>query len=340
VPLTLGILRMRRPNCAVYSRNMTQTVPVARHDDATRREQSWVYYDGEIRRYADAKLGLLTHALNYGTGVFEGIRAYWNAEKEQLYALRMPEHYDRMHTNARVLQMKVPLSTPELCEITLELLRRNEMREDTYVRPLIFKSAEIIGVRLHDVPQSLSICVSAMGNYVDTNGLRCMVSSWRRIDDTMMPARAKCTGNYVNSALAKSEAMENGFDEAIFLTQDGHVCEGSAENIFIVRDKTLITPPPSDNILEGITRATVMKLAEEHFNIKVVERSVDRTELYIADEVFMVGTGAQVAPVIEIDRRRVADGEPGPITLRLQSTYLDAVTGKDSTYSDWLIPVY
>jgi branched-chain amino acid aminotransferase len=195
-------------------------------------------------------------------------------------------------------------------------------------------------VRLHDVPQSLSICISAMGNYVDTDGMRCMVSSWRRIDDTMMPARAKCTGAYVNSALAKSEAMENGFDEAIFLTQDGHVCEGSAENIFIVRNQTLITPPPSDNILEGITRATVMNLAQEHLKLRVVERSIDRTELYIADEVFMCGTGAQVAPVVEIDRRRIGDGEPGPVTLQLQSTYLDAVTGKNPAYADWLIPVY
>jgi branched-chain amino acid aminotransferase len=319
---------------------MTQTAPVARHDDATRREQSWVYYEGEIKRYSDAKVGLLTHALNYGTGIFEGIRAYWNDEREQLFALRVPEHFDRLRENASILQMTLPQSTQELCETTLELLRRNQMREDTYIRPLLFKNAEIIGVRLHDVPQSFSICVSAMGNYVDTDGLRCMVSSWRRIDDTMMPARAKCTGVYVNSALAKSEAMENGFDEAIFLTQDGHVCEGSAENIFIIRNQTLITPPPSDNILEGITRAAVMQLAREQLQLEVVERSIDRTELYVADEVFMCGTGAQVAPVTEIDRRRIGDGEPGPVTLRLQSSYLDVVKGNNPAYADWLIPVY
>ena len=317
-----------------------QTATVARHDDATRRDETWVYYDGKICRYADAKVGLLTHALNYGTGIFEGIRAYWNAEKEQLFALRLAEHYDRLRENAPVLQMTVPLSTSELCDVTLELLRRNEMREDTYIRPLVFKNAEIIGVRLHDVPQSFAICISPMGSYVDTDGLRCMVSSWRRIDDTMAPARAKCTGVYVNSALAKSEALQNGFDEAIFLTQDGHVCEGSAENIFIVRHGQLVTPPPSDNILEGITRATVMQLGEEQLKMPVVERSIDRTELYVADEVFMCGTGAQIAPVIEVDRRKIGDGEPGPTTMRLQSIYNDAVTGRNSAYSDWLIPVY
>jgi branched-chain amino acid aminotransferase len=167
-----------------------------------------------------------------------------------------------------------------------------------------------------------------------------MVSSWRRVDDTMAPARTKCTGIYINSALAKSEALQNGFDEAIFLTSDGHVCEGSAENIFIVRDKTLFTPPPSDNILEGITRSTVMQLAAEQLNIPVVERSIDRSELYVADEVFMCGTGAQVAPVIDIDRRRIGDGEPGPVTMRMQQTYLDAVTGRNPEYADWLTPIY
>lgn len=319
---------------------MTQTSPVAVHDDTTRREQSWVYYDGKICRYSEAKIGLLTHALNYGTGVFEGIRAYWNAEKEQLYGLRMPEHYDRLRANAGVLQMKIGPSTQELCEITMELLRRNDMREDAYIRPLVFKNAEIIGVRLHDVPESFAICISAMGNYVGIDGLRCMVSSWRRVEDTMAPARAKCTGVYVNSALAKSEALQNGFDEAIFLTHDGHVCEGSAENIFIVRNHTLITPPPSDNILEGITRTTVMQLAREHLNLQVQERSIDRSELYVADEVFMCGTGAQVAPVVEIDRRTIGDGEPGAVTMRLQKAYLDAVTGRNPAYGDWLIPIY
>jgi branched-chain amino acid aminotransferase len=236
--------------------------------------------------------------------------------------------------------MEVPLSTAQLCSITADLLRRNRYREDIYVRPLIFKSAEIIGVKLHDVPESFAICTAPMGNYVGTGGIRCMVSSWRRIEDTMAPARAKCTGIYVNSALAKSEAIQSGFDEAILLTMDGHVSEGSAENIFIVRQGVLYTPPPSDNILEGITRQTVMHIAREEMGLDVVERSIDRTELYVSDEVFLCGTGAQVAPVVEIDRRRVSDGEPGPVTLRIQDLYNGLVTGGNAKYAEWLTAVY
>jgi branched-chain amino acid aminotransferase len=182
--------------------------------------------------------------------------------------------------------------------------------------------------------------MAPMGSYVGTGGIRCMVSSWRRIEDTMAPARAKCTGIYVNSALAKSEALQSGFDEAILLTMDGHVSEGSAENIFIVRQGVLYTPPPSDNILEGITRQTVMHLAREEMGLDVVERSIDRTELYASDEVFLCGTGAQVAPVIEVDRRRVSDGEPGPVTLRIQDIYNGLVSGGNAKYAEWLTPVY
>ena len=318
---------------------MTQTAP-ARHDVEVGREEKWVFFNGDIVRYKDAKVGLLTHGLNYGTGVFEGIRAYWNADKEQLYVLRMPEHYERMRRNTKVLQMKIRWSIDELCAISNELLRRNQYREDAYLRPLCFKAAEIIGVRLHDVPDSFGIVTSPMGAYVGTEGIRCLVSSWRRIDDSMAPVRAKATGLYINSALAKSEALEAGFDEAIMLGQDGHVCEGSAENIFLVRDGTLITPPPSDNILEGITRGSIIHLVREELGLDVVERSIDRTELYVADEAFFVGTGAQVAPIIEVDRRRVGDGEPGPFTMRVQGVYLDAVTGRNPKYGEWLSPVY
>jgi branched-chain amino acid aminotransferase len=319
---------------------MAQTATSSSPDAVTRRDTSWIWFDGGVCQYHEARIGLLTHGLNYGTGVFEGIRAYWNAEREQLYTLRMPEHFDRMRVNARVLQMEVPLSTAELCGITIELLRRNRYREDVYIRPIIFKSAEIIGVKLHDVPDSFAICTAPMGNYVGTSGIRCMVSSWRRIDDTMLPARTKCTGGYVNSALAKSEALQAGFDEAILLSMDGHVSEGSAENIFIVRQGTLFTPPPSDNILEGITRQGLMHLAREELGLDVVERSIDRSELYSADEVLMCGTGAQVAPVVEIDRRRIGDGEPGPVTIRIQDLYNSVVSGGNDKYAEWLSPVY
>ena len=319
---------------------MTQTTSAPPADAAARRDASWIWFNGRVCRYQDARVGLLTHALNYGTGIFEGIRAYWNVERRELYALRLPEHFERMRGNARTLQMELPMPVDELCAVTLDLLRRNEYREDVYIRPLVFKDAEIIGVKLHDVPQSFAICTAPMGDYVGTEGIRCMVSSWRRIDDTMAPARSKCTGIYVNSALAKSEALQAGFDEAILLTMDGHVSEGSAENIFLVKRGAVVTPPLSDNILEGITRQTLIHLAAEEMGLDAVERSIDRSELYAADEVFLCGTGAQVAPVIEIDHRRIGDGEPGPVTLRLQELYHGVVSGADAKYREWLTPVY
>jgi len=318
---------------------MTQTVP-ARHDVTAGRDQSWVYFNGEVVRYADAKVGLLTHALNYGTGIFEGIRAYWNEGLEQLYVMRMPEHYERMHMNARTMMMKLDCSVDELCAISIDLLRRNGYREDAYLRPLLFKAAEMIGVKLHDVPDSLGIVTTPMGDYIGTEGIRCLVSSWRRIDDNMAPVRAKATGLYVNAALAKSEALQAGFDEAIMLGHDGHVAEGSGENIFIVRRGELITPAPSDNILEGITRATIIHLVREELGLEVKERSIDRTELYVADEIFMCGTGAQVAPVVEVDRRRIGDGEPGPMSMRVKDVYLSMAKGGMNKYMEWLTPVY
>jgi len=318
---------------------MTQTVP-ARQDIASGREQSWVYFNGDIVRYADAKVGLLTHALNYGTGIFEGIRAYWNERKEQLFVMRMPEHYERMQVNARTMLMKLEPSIDELCAVSLELLRRNAYREDAYLRPLLFKAAEVIGVRLHDVPESLGIVTTPMGDYVGTEGIRCMISSWRRIDDNMAPVRAKATGLYVNAALAKSEALQAGFDEAIRLRHDGHVSEGSWDNIFVVRPGQLLTPPPSDNILEGIMPATIIHHSREELGLEVQQRPIDRTELYMSDEIFMCGTGAQVAPVIEVDRRRIGDGEPGPMSLRLKDLYLDLARGDSAKYAEWLTPVY
>jgi branched-chain amino acid aminotransferase len=319
---------------------MTQSAAAAPHAVPS-RDDTWVYFDGEVRRYGDSRLGILTHALHYGTGCFEGIRAYWVEEQQQLFALRMPEHYDRLRASAKVLLMELPLSTEELCTITAELLRRNGWRQDIYIRPLLYKSSEEIGVRLHGLKDGFLIVTAPFGAYVDIdNGIRCMVSSWRRIDDNVAPARSKCTGIYVNSALAKTEAMQNGFDEAIMLTHEGHVSEGSAENIFIVRNGALITPPESDNILEGITRATIIHLATEEMGLEVVQRPIDRSELYVADEVFLCGTGAQVSPVIEIDRRRIGDGEPGPLTSRIQTDYFAICKGRNPKYRDWLTAIY
>ena len=318
---------------------MTETAAAPTTSDLA-REQSWVYFEGSIRRYAEARLGIMTHALHYGTGCFEGIRAYWSEERGRLLAFRLAEHYDRLGNSTRILRMQLPLSTEEMCSVTAELLRRNGYREDVYIRPLCYKASEEIGVRLHGLRDAFAIYTAPFGSYVDVDsGIRCMVSSWRRVDDNAAPARSKCTGIYINSALAKTEAMENGFDEAIMLTHDGHVCEGSAENIFIVRSGSFITPPESDNILEGITRATLIHLVTEEMGLEVVQRQIDRSELYVADEVFLCGTGAQVSPVVEIDRRRIGDGEPGPLTLRLQRMYFDICKGRNDKYRDWLTVV-
>jgi branched-chain amino acid aminotransferase len=308
-----------------------------------RREHpnSWVFYDGEFVRYHDVHIGLMTHALHYGTGCFEGIRAYWSQEREQLYVLQGPAHFERMRRSARVLRMELPYSTEELMQITLELLRRNEYRVDTYIRPLLYKSVEQIGVTLGGLDETYLEYTAPMGNYVDIEaGVRCMVSSWRRLSDCALPARAKITGAYANSALAKSEALENGFDEAIVLTESGHVSEGSAENIFLYKDGVFVTPPPTDDILEGITRRLVMDLIRDELHKPVIERSVDRTELYACEELFLCGTGAQISPVIEVDRRAIGGGTAGEFTQELQHLYFGAVRGENAKYAGWTVPVY
>jgi branched-chain amino acid aminotransferase len=302
---------------------------------------TWVYFDGEFGRYHDIKLGLMTHALHYGTGVFEGIRAYWNPKQEQLHLLQAPQHYDRLRRSANVMRLNLPHSTEELVNLTVDLLRRNEFKSDAYIRPLLFTASEEIGVRLHNINQSFLIYAIPFGNYVEiADGLRCMVSSWRRVPDQSLPARAKVTGSYAQSALAKSEANENGYDEAIVLTVDGHVSEGSAENLFMIKDGTFVTPPVTDDILEGITRTLIIGLVKDELGLPVIERSIDRTELYTCDELLMCGTGAQVAPVIEVDRRKVGNGKVGEFTQELQNIYFGAVRGETAKYKDWTIPVY
>jgi branched-chain amino acid aminotransferase len=303
--------------------------------------ESWVYFDGEFKQYKDVHLGLMTHALHYGTGCFEGIRGYWSETQRQMFLVLVEPHFRRLQQSAKIVRIELKYGIQEMTEATLEILRRNRFQEDVYIRPLAFKSSEEIGVRLHNLDDSFAIYTAPFGAYVDVeNGIRCMVSSWRRVDDNAAPARAKITGIYINSALAKTEAMDNGFDEAIVLTHDGHVSEGSAENIFVVREDTLITPPESDNILEGVTRKVLMKLAREDLGLPVVERSLDRSELYVADEVFLCGTGAQVSPVIDIDRRIVGDGAVGPVTKALQDLYFDICKGRVEEKLDWLTPVY
>ena len=300
-----------------------------------------VYYDGRFARYDDAKVGLLTHGLQYGTGCFEGVRGFWNAREHELYLLQLAAHFDRLRQSARILLMDLPHSTAELSEITAEICRRNRFESDVYVRPVAFKSGEDIGVRLHGVKDSFAIVAIPFDRYFDSDrGLKCGISSWRRIDDTMAPARGKITGTYVNSALAKSEAIMNGFDEAIMLSAEGHVSEGSAENIFVVRNGVLLTPDPSQNILEGVTRRAIITLAKDELGLDVIERPIDRSELVIADELFITGSAAGVQWIESIDYRPVGDGQRGPIATALIDAYDRAIHGAIPKYQDWLTRTY
>ncbi len=301
-------------------------------------DAEWCYHGGEFVKMGDIRLSPATNALNYGTGVFEGIRAYWNERRGTLQVLKLKEHYERFEKSCRMLRIDLPHTVEELCEITLEILRRNAPREDTYIRPLAYKAAESVGVKLA-VDEELSIFTVPMGNYVELTGLRCCVSSWRRTPDTAIPARGKLTGSYINTALAVDEAQRAGYDDAIFLTQDGHVSEASAANIFLVRKGELVTPPVTADILEGITRDAVMELSERELGMPVMLRDVDRTELYAADEVFLTGTGYQIAPVVEIDGREVGTGEMGPVAGRLQELYFEAARGDNPDYADWTVAV-
>lgn len=302
---------------------------------------TWVFFDGDFGRYHDMKLGLMTHALHYGTGVFEGIRAYWNPKAEQLFLLQAAAHFERMRRSANVMRMTLPYATEELVNFTVELLRRNQFKSDVYVRPLLFASSEEIGVRLHNLSHAFFIYAIPFGQYVDVeSGIKCMVSTWRRVPDQALPARAKITGSYAQSALAKSEAVESGYDEAIVLDVDGHVSEGSAENIFMLKEGVFVTPPVTDDILEGVTRLLLMKVIKEELGLPVLERSIDRTELYTCDELLLCGTGAQISPVIEVDRRPVGNGKVGEFTQELQNIYFGAVRGEVAKYRDWTIPIY
>ena len=301
----------------------------------------FAFFKGQIVPIEDAKISIMTHAFNYGTGCFEGIRAYWNEDEKQLFIFQLIEHYERFLRSSRILLMNLPFTAERLAEITVELVRKEGYHEDTYIRPLAFKSDEIIGVRLHNLHDEVGIFATPFGRYLESEeGARVGVSSWRRIDDNSVPARAKITGAYINSALAKTEAALNGFDEAIVLTQDGHVSEGSAENLFIVRDRVLITPPVTENILEGITRKVIIELARKELGLEVMERSIDRTELYVAEEVFFCGTGVQVAAVAQIDHRTIGIGQIGPIVKALRDLYFQVVRGQVSKYRAWCTPVY
>lgn len=299
--------------------------------------QRYAFFEGQFVPVERARVSVMTHALNYGTGVFEGIRGYWNEQDECIFIFRLREHYVRFLKNTRMVCIDVPYTADELVDMTLELVGMHEVREDIYIRPLAYKSSEQIGVSMAGVADALTIFAVPFGNYVDIDrGLSLCVSSWKRSDDNAIPGRAKISGNYANTALIKNEAVLNGYDEAVVLNYQGYVCEGSAENIFLVRDGVLITPSVADGILEGITRDTVVTLALDELGIPTVARPVARSELYYADEMFLTGTGAQVAPVTSMDRRPVGDGQIGPITAKMQQMYFDVVKGRTPKYMDWL----
>ena len=302
---------------------------------------NYAFFQGHIVPYSDAKVGVMTHSLNYGTGCFGGIRGYWNEEEEQLFVFRPYDHYRRFLQSTKLLYMDLPFSEEDLVNITLDLLRTENFRQDCYVRPLAYKADEIIGVRLHNLKAEVTIFSLPFGRYVENDeGAHVTISSWRRVDDNAIPARGKITGSYVNSAFAKTDAQLAGYDEAIVLNQDGHVSEGSAENLFMLRDGQVVTPPGNDNILQGITRRTLIKLLHEEMGLDVVERSIDRTELYLAEELWFSGTGVQIAAITQIDHRAVADGKMGPVTAELRDLFFNVVRGRHPKYRSWCMPVY
>jgi branched-chain amino acid aminotransferase len=301
----------------------------------------YAYFEGKIVPYAEAKVGVMTHALNYGTGAFGGVRGYWNADEEQLFVFRPIDHFVRILNSTKLLCSNLDYTPEDLVNITLEVLRLEAHREDVYIRPLIYKADESIGVRLHDLRDEFTLFSIPFTRYIENDeGAHVTISSWRRVDDNAVPARGKITGSYINSALIKTDAMQSGFDEALVLTNEGHISEGSAENVFMVRDGVLITPPVTENVLEGITRRTILTLAQEQLGLKVVERQIDRTEVYVCDELFLTGTAAQVTAVVKVDHRRIADGVMGTITAQLRGLYDSVVRGKLPKYRHWNEPVY
>jgi branched-chain amino acid aminotransferase len=301
---------------------------------------SYAYFQKQLIPLEEAKIGIMTHCIHYGTAVFEGIRGNWNSQQKQTYIFRLKEHFKRLENGCHVLNITLPSSIDELCHKTVELVAKCGFQEDVYIRPLAYTSSQALGVRLHNLDNDFFMFVIPWGPYLDVDKARCGVSSWHRPEDNVIPPQIKATGIYINNALAKTEAINNGYDEAIMLAPDGHVSEGSGENIFLVIDGKLITPATTNNILMGITRNTIIELAEKELGIQTIHRSIDRSELYTADECFLTGTAAHVTPVAEIDRRKIGNGEIGPITAKLQEIYAKVIRGNHPKYMHWCTPVY
>lgn len=294
------------------------------------------YFKGKIVPYSEAKVGVATHALNYGTAVFGGMRGYWNDKKEKLFVFRPVEHYKRFLNSCKMMCMEIDHSPESLTDLTIELLRQDAYQQNIYIRPLAYKADEVVGVRLHNLKDELTIFAMPFEQYVKNEAnAHVTISSWRRMDDNTIPARGKISGAYASSALIKTDAVRAGFDEALVLTQDGHLAEGSAMNIFMFRDGVLITPPVTENILEGITRRSVMELAKNELGLPVVERPIDRSEIYICDEFFMTGTAAQITVVTKVDHRPVGKGVMGPVADSLRKLFDEIFHGNNSKYAHW-----
>ncbi len=299
------------------------------------------FLNGEFTELENAKISIVTHAFNYGTGVFEGIRGNWNDKKNQLYIYKLEEHINRILHSSKIMRLEPKYSKEKMIDVIIDLVKRNDYKEDIYIRPIVYKSSEIVGLRMHDLDDEFLVYIVPFGDYLDpSKGINCGTSSFRRIDDSMIPVRAKVTGLYVNNSMAKTEAYLNGYDEAIMLNMDGHVSEGTGENIAIIKGQTIISPAVSDNILEGITLETALQIAEKELNLNVERRTIDRSELYIADEVLMTGTAAHITPVVSIDKINIGNGQPGSITKTMQEKYFSIIKGEDDSYSSDLSKIY
>ena len=299
------------------------------------------YFKGKVVPIEDANVNVMTHALHYGTAVFEGIRGNWNPSDEKLFIFRIREHYERLLQGCQMLMLGIPYTADDLCDITIDLVKQCGYKQDLYIRPLAYKSEELVAnLKLQEISSDFTLIMVPFGEYLETDGaLKCCTSSWRRVDDTNVPPRLKISGTYVNGILAKTEATLAGFDEAIMLTQDGFVSEGSGENLFMINDGVIVTPPVSDNNLTGITRDSAMEIAQRELGIEVVEARIRRSELYFADEVFLTGTAAHIQAVGSLDNRKIGSGESGPITSKINEIYQMAIRGQNPNYMDWCTAV-
>ena len=303
------------------------------------KPNAYAFFQGNVVPLEEANISITTHALHYGTGAFEGIRGNWNAEREITYIFKLQEHYERLVNGCKLLMLDIPYSVDELCKITVALVEKCGYRSDVYIRPLAYKSAnQVANLKLHELASDLCIIIVPFGNYLEGDSLKCCTSSWQRPSDTTIPPRFKLTGGYINSVLAKTEAVLSGFDEAILLNKDGNVSEGSGENLFMIKKGKLFTPPLIDNLLPGITRDTIIQIVKEELGLEVEETHINRTELYAADECLLTGTAAHVTPVVELDNRKIGTGLVGPISKSIRELYFEIVKGNNSKYLYWCTP--